>query len=131
MYFLDSDFCVKAMRQRESAIQLLESLPRHLVAVPSIVRAELYFGAENSDRVESELAKLAGFFEPYPTIPFDAGAAETYGEIRANLKRKGQLIGDHDMLIAATALSRQATLITRNVAEFQRVPGLRLLSWED
>jgi len=131
MYFLDADFCVKAMRQRESAIRLLESLPRHLVAVPSIVRAELYFGARNSGRIESEIAKLVGFFSPHSTIPFDAGAAETYGKLRADLKRKGQLIGDHDMLIAATALSRQATLVTRNVAEFQRVPELRLLTWDD
>lgn len=110
---------------------MLPDLALASIAVPAIVRAELLYGARKSGRVEVELEKAVSFLEPYASIPFDDAAAETYASIRADLEAQGRVIGDHDMLIAATALSRQATLITRNVAEFQRVPGLRLLSWED
>jgi len=95
----------------------------------SIVAAcELRFGARRkgsaplSQRVEQLLQAIT-------VLPLDAPADEHYADIRASLERNGTPIGSHDLLIAAHARSRGMTLVTRNVGEFQRVPGLRVEDW--
>lgn len=64
-------------------------------------------------------------------LPFDAGAAEGYGEIRAELERKGKPIGPLDMMIAGHARSLGYTVVTNNIKEFERIEGLRLENWVD
>jgi len=75
------------------------------------------------------LRKLERFFAPFRSVPFDDDAAERYGELRAQLRRSGAMIGGNDMMIAAIALAADATLITRNQDEFRRVVGLRVEVW--
>lgn len=69
------------------------------------------------------------FLGPLEILPFDEAALWVYGDLRANLERKGTPIGALDALIAAHALSLQATLVTNNLAEFERIPGLQLDNW--
>ena len=69
------------------------------------------------------------FLSGIAVIPFDAAAAREYGRIRADLKRKGTLIGANDLLIAAQAKSLDVTLVTNNTREFERVEGLKLENW--
>jgi len=90
---------------------------------------ELCFGASKSDRTEMVMKKLEEFRELVPVLPLTSDAGEAYGFIRNDLKRRGVLIGAHDMLIAAHALSLGATLVTNNISEFHRVRGLKLENW--
>lgn len=88
------------------------------VALSAVTKAELYFGARNSERVEHNLSVLRRFFAPFASVAFDDRAAEEYGVIRADLQRAGALIGPNDLLIAALARSRDLTLVSLNVREF-------------
>lgn len=131
MYLLDSDFCIDFMRGRKPAELLLRALPASEVAVAAISCAELHYGARRAADLDQELEKLRRFLEPLRLVPFTPAAAEHYGRLRLDLERRGEVIGRHDMLIAATALAHDATLVTRNTREFRRVIGLRVRSWQE
>ena len=95
-----------------------------------VSKAELYYGARKSGRVEHNLDVLRRFFEPFGSVVFDDRAAEEYGIIRADLERAGTPIGPNDLLIAAQARSRDLTLVSFDRREFGRVGGLRLADFE-
>lgn len=98
------------------------------VATSIIVAAELRYGvakkgsARLSERVEDLLARI-------PVLPLEHPADAVYGQIRAELERRGRLIGPNDLLIASHALACDHTVVTDNVAEFSRVEGLRIENW--
>jgi tRNA(fMet)-specific endonuclease VapC len=130
-YLLDTNACIQFLNQRNSAISTrLAAVQRDEVVICQIVKAELYCGAYKSARREANLALLAKFFGQFVSLPFDDAAAEAYGRLRAELARRGTLIGPNDLMIAAIALARDLTLVTHNTVEFSRVPGLRLDDWE-
>jgi tRNA(fMet)-specific endonuclease VapC len=99
------------------------------VKIPSVVLYELYYGAEKSQKREQNIAKILTFMSEIEIIPFDEQSAEIAGKLRADLERKGQVIGGNDIIIAATALAYQATLVTNNVREFERVQDLPVENW--
>jgi tRNA(fMet)-specific endonuclease VapC len=127
---LDTNICIAFLNGSDPAVRdrLLAEQADDL-ALCSIVKAELLYGARNSIHVESNLRKLERFFEPFRSFEFGDAAADWYGQIRAHLRRSGQLIGANDLMIAAIALAEDATLVTRNHDEFRRVVGLRLETW--
>jgi len=130
MKLLDTDICIHLLNAREPA--LLEQFRSHSpleLALSSVVRAELLWGARNSRRVEENLERVRLFASPLKSLAFDDECAEHYGVIRADLSARGRLIGPNDMLIAAVALAHQATLITRNQHEFERVENLQIEVW--
>ena len=132
MYFLDSCICIEFMRGRIPHMHdLMRKSDPRLFKVPSVVEAELLLGAEKSDHPESNRLLTEQFLLPFEIVPFDSAAAREYATIRAHLESKGRVIGPNDMLIAATARSRNATLVTRNIREFKRVPGLKLEGWAE
>ena len=94
-----------------------------------ITLLELTYGAFKSQRVAENLARLEQIQIQVPPQPLDAAVARTYGRIRADLQRKGEMIGAYDLMIAAHALSLGLTLVTNNLREFRRVPGLKLENW--
>jgi tRNA(fMet)-specific endonuclease VapC len=128
-YLLDTNIWI-ALAHGESVTcrRLAEFDPSQIVCC-SIVRAELLFGARNSQRVDRNLEGFQRLVEPYESLVFDDRAAEHYGLIRAALEGAGTPIGANDMLIASIALSRDCVLVTRNTREFARVPGLRIDVW--
>jgi tRNA(fMet)-specific endonuclease VapC len=131
IYLLDSNACIQLLNDRHPII--LQHFRQHLpseIALCSVVKAELLFGAYRSGRVEANLYRLKVFFEPLKSFPFDDNCADHYARIRADLQAQGKLIGGNDMLIAATARANNATLVTHNTGEFNRVVGLRLEDWE-
>ena len=130
MKLLDTNICVPLINRAEAALskRLLAADPAE-VTLCSIVRAELEFGARNSDRVAENLDRVARFCSAFESVAFDEQAAESYGEIRAHLRREGTPIGANDLLIAAIAIANELTLVTRNVAEFARVPRLLTERW--
>ena len=91
--------------------------------------AELMHGAYKSKRPAETLKDTRDFLANFEIIPFDFLEATAYGKIRANLERRGEIIGNNDMLIAATVLVYGATLVTNNTEEFSRIDGLPLSDW--
>lgn len=96
----------------------------------SIVKGEMFFGAARSRDPATSIAEQRDFFLHLYSFPFDDAAAEIYGHVRAELTNRGQLIGSNDMMIAAICLANDLTLVTHNIAEFARVPGIKLEDWE-
>ena len=78
----------------------------------------------------ANLRRLHDFFQPFQSVFFDDGAAEVYGSLRSHLRREGSDLGSNDLMIASIAVALGLTLVTHNRSEFERVPGLRLASWE-
>jgi len=100
------------------------------IQICSIVKAELYYGAMKSSRMKENLGLLDNLFVNFKSLPFDDEAAEKFGEIRATLARLGTPIGPYDLQIAAVAIVNGLTLVSHNMREFLRVPGLQLVDWE-
>jgi tRNA(fMet)-specific endonuclease VapC len=129
-YHLDSSACVTALRLPLGEVpSQWERWSAGDVAISSIVAAELEVGVHKSQRPEIQRARLSFLFARLRIDPFDEVAAQHYGEIRAELEKKGMPIGPLDLLIAAHARSLGVTLITANVGEFKRVKGLKVLAW--
>ena len=132
MYFLDTCICVEFLRGRlRRGYQEMHNGQPGDFQLPAIVVAELWFGAERSANPDRECAIVGEFVQAFEIRPFDAAAAREYGRIRQLLGSKGAVIGDRDMMIAASVLASGATLVTNNVSEFARVPGLRIESWAE
>ena len=130
MFCLDTCICIDFLRGRTPEFyDLLQRTDPQLVLVPSVVAAELLVGAEKSSdplRARNEVERL---LLPFKKVPFDESCAYHYGKLRADLERRGCVIGGNDMMIAATALANNATLVTNNVREFKRIPGFSLEAW--
>lgn len=129
-YLLDTNICIALVHKPEPALKqkLAQKKPGDLV-LASVVKAELLFGARKSQRVAENLNELEAFFAPFDSLPFDDKAANFYGASRALLANAGTPIGGNDLLIASIALAHDLTVVTRNMKEFARVPGLRVEVW--
>ena len=131
MYLLDTNVCINFLNGSSRTVeQHFRSHSPSEITVCSIVKAELLFGARNSQRVDANLQILKMFFSPLQSLPFDDRSADEYGLIRADLTAQGKIIGPNDMLIAAVARAYDAVLVTHNTREFSRITGLRLEDWE-
>jgi tRNA(fMet)-specific endonuclease VapC len=127
---LDTDVCIDAMRSRAPAVRShLGRMAPGEAALSSIVAAELYTGVMKSGRSDIAAEAVRRFIDLVTVLDWPAEAAQVYGNIRANLEASGQSIGAMDMLIAAHAIHEKAALVTRNLSEFRRVPGLKLANW--
>ncbi len=126
---LDTSTCITFLRGKHP--QLRQRVLSHFrdIAITSVVAAELYYGAERSADPTTNRGQVDVFLAPFPLLLFDKAAAVAYGSIRADLARRGQLIGPNDLLIAAIALAVNATVVTHNIREFSRVQGLFVEDW--
>ena len=131
VWALDTNACIRVLNNTSAALvkRMRGTDPAH-IALCSVVKAELLYGARKSSRRADNLRLLDRFFMPLTSLPFDDACAEQYGVIRTELETAGTPIGPNDLMIAATALANDATLVTHNLQEFARVPGLRLEDWE-
>jgi tRNA(fMet)-specific endonuclease VapC len=130
-FLLDTNVCIRVLNgSSPEVVAKLRELDPGDVVISAVVRAELVYGARKSRHVAANLRLVEAFCEPFLCLPFDAGSADAYGEIRADLERLGQPIGPNDFLIAASALAHSLTLVTHNTSEFARVPGLTVEDWE-
>jgi len=99
------------------------------VRLCSVVKEELYYGAYKHANREARIKLLRAIFSRHDSADFDDAAAEQAGRLRGELAKKGEPIGPHDLQIAAIALVRDWTVVTSNMREFQRIPGLSLEDW--
>lgn len=117
------------MKGHSNAVAALAASQPNEIIVPTIVRAELYFGAYNGTRTKSTLTEIDSFLAPLQSLEFSPQAAKTYGQLRADLKKRGRPIGPNDLIIASLALAHSFTLVTNNTKEFSMVRGLLLEDW--
>jgi tRNA(fMet)-specific endonuclease VapC len=125
-YILDSDWLINALAGRRRAIAPLELLSSQRIGVSVITLAEVFQQAFESSNPEAYLDNFRGFIAPFRIIPVTEPIAVRFAEIRALLTRRGELISDFDMLIGATALHYNLTLLTFNLRHFSRIPDLKL-----
>lgn len=130
-YLLDTDTCIYLLKGHQKVKDKVAQAGVEALSVAIVTVGELYFGAYNSARVDANLEKVRAFVSPPgPTIlAIDDAAVECFGRFKAELRRAGTPIGDVDLLIAGVAASRGLTVITNNIAHFQRVPGISLETW--
>ncbi|MBN4069117.1 PIN domain-containing protein [Beggiatoa alba] len=122
MYMLDTDSCIYLINNHPK-MQPLAALDDCMISV--IVRGELLFGCEQSVSATA----TRNFANQIALAELTTDVAEHYGEIRATLKKKGQLIGPNDLWIAAHARCFEVTLVTNNTKVFKRVSGLSIANW--
>ena len=133
MFYLDTNVIVDASRKKtaEQIKKHFKGVKPNKICIPSIVIAELEFGALHSNDYENNMKIISKIIAPYKIIPFTEKEAVAYGIIREQLTKDGQVIGPNDMLIAATALANGATVVTHNTDEFSRVKNLPLEDWRE
>lgn len=130
-YLLDTNTCVRYLNGRAPKVRVrLQAEAPADIAVCSIVKAELFYGAVRSQNPQRTLARQQFFLKQFVSLPFDDLAAEHYGQIRAHLATAGTPIGPNDLMIAAIARARGLILVTHNTGEFGRVSSLALDDWE-
>lgn len=127
---LDTNICIYLIKQQPpTVIERFLSQPVGEIGISSITAAELAYGVSKSRYASKNRHALEQFLAPLEMAPFDQAAAWAYGRLRGQLEARGALIGSMDMLIAAHALSLEVRLVSNNLREFRRVPGLRLENW--
>ena len=123
---LDTDTCIYAM---SSAPGFQPALPLRDCAISVVVLGELEFGVLRSQRISHNRAALDHWLAAVQVLEIDLDVGLRYGRIRAGLTSSGDLIGPNDLWIAAHALSLGVPLISHNLREFRRVPGLSVETW--
>jgi len=129
-HFLDTNICIYYLNNSSPGIrERLDASDLDTIKIPSVVAAELLYGAAKSARHEYNLPRVRLFLQQFEIAHFDYAAAETYGNIRSALERQGAVIGWNDLLIAAIVKANGGILVSNNTREFSRVEGLALNDW--
>lgn len=130
-YLLDSNACIQFIRRRNALlVQRMQARPPSELHVCSVVKEELIYGTLRSARPVANRAKVDAFLQPLASLPLNDAAAEVTANLRYQLEMRGTPIGPLDLQIAAIALVNRLILVTHNVREFSRVPGLTVEDWE-
>jgi tRNA(fMet)-specific endonuclease VapC len=130
-YLLDTNVCVMYLNGRSVLVRdRILSTPSDEMAVCSVVKTELFYGAMRSNNPNRTLERQQNFLGRFVSLPFGDEAALIGGQVRARLTSSGTPIGSYDLLIAAIAVANNLTLVTHNTREFERVEGLQLEDWE-
>lgn len=129
-YFLDTNICIYIIKKRPARVfDKLITLPLGSVGISSVTLAELQYGIAKSTNPDKNKEALEKFLTPIEIMDFDSNASEEYGQIRAELEKKGTPIGALDLLIAAHAKCLDLILVTNNEKEFARIPDLKIENW--
>jgi tRNA(fMet)-specific endonuclease VapC len=128
-FMLDTNLCIRVLRDRPAAIRNRFNREAESLCISSVVLMELLHGAAKSAQPDHNRQAVERFAARLSMLPFDAAAADHAAQIRAELERRGQVIGAYDLQIAGHARSRGLVVVTGNLAEFRRVEGLRSEDW--
>ena len=130
LFILDTDTCSYIMkRSHPHLLEKIKLVPLAEQAISVVTLAELMYGLKLSGSPEKARAVFDDFIRYPAVLDWDRAAGEHYADIRADLKRRGEMIGANDLMIAAHARSLGATLITNNMRELVRVSGLVVENW--
>jgi tRNA(fMet)-specific endonuclease VapC len=129
-YLLDANIVIYIRQKHpEAVVRRFRLIPPGEAGISVIAYGELVYGAIKSTRRSAGLAQLRELATVLPALPLPENAGDVYGFIRTELERRGEVIGNNDMWIAAHAIASGMTLVTNNEKEFRRVPGLKLQNW--
>lgn len=129
-YYLDTNTIIYAIKNTYPNIRNhIFNIPSYSIAIPSIVVAEIEYGARKSNNYEKTIEKYKTFIDTFTIKHFDNNASKIYGVVRSELEKTGKTIGPNDMIIASIVLSEDGVLVTHNVKEFERIKGLRIEDW--
>ena len=128
-YMLDTNILIYTIRNRPRKVREAFKKYSEFLAMSTVTLGELIYGAEKSAQSVRNLADIEALAARLEVVPFDSNAAIHFGQVRAELARSGKIIGPYDLMIAGHARSRGLILVTNNLREFNRVPGLRVENW--
>ncbi len=128
-YMLDTNIVIFTIKNKPLHMRELFNRHQGQLCISTVTLMELIYGAEKSAFPERNLAVVEGFKARVTVLDYDALAAEHTGQLRAEQAREGKPIGPYDQMIAAHARSLGLIIVTNNVREFERVPGLRIEDW--
>jgi len=129
-FLLDTNICIYIRRKKpEEVLRRFRTLKQGEAALSVITFGELVYGAEKSAQRAAALELVRELAQVLPVLGLPETAADAYGTMRAELERKGQMIGNNDLWIAAHAKAARLTLVTNNEREFRRVRGLKVENW--
>ena len=127
---LDTDTCVFVLRRSSDAILArIQAVPVAQQVVSAVTYAELLYGVQLASKRKANQAAVDALVRHVAILEWSQEAARHYAEIRADLKKKGSMIGANDLFIAAHARSLGAIVVTNNTSDFARVKGLRIENW--
>ncbi|MCP5214238.1 MAG: tRNA(fMet)-specific endonuclease VapC [Pseudomonadales bacterium] len=128
-YMLDTNIVIYTIKNRPEKVRKVFKQHAGQMAISAITLGELIYGAEKSAQPERNLADVEAFAARLEVLAFDETAAAHFGQLRAELAKAGKPIGPYDQMIAGHARSLGLILVTNNMNEFKRVPGLRIVNW--
>lgn len=128
-FMLDTNIVIYVVKRKPQAVREVFKRHQGQMCISTVTLGELIYGAERSAQPERNLADIEGLAARLEVRPFDAEAAMHFGQLRAELYSLGSPIGPYDMMIAGHARALGLTLVTNNLKEFERVPGLRFENW--
>jgi tRNA(fMet)-specific endonuclease VapC len=128
-YMLAPDICIYVLKRRPPHLREQFDRLADELSISTITLAELYYGVEKSARQAANRQAVEGFAARLEVLQFSASAAFHYGQVRAELERAGLPCGPYDMMIGAHARSEGLILVTNNLREFGRMPGVRVENW--
>lgn len=129
MFVLDTNILIYFFKGMGKVAQNMLSTTPQEIAIPAIVLFELELGIQKSTSPDKRQAQLKQLTDLITIIPFGYDEAMVAASIRAKLEKNGPPIGPYDVLIAASALSGNHTLITHNISEFRKINGLKIQDW--
>lgn len=129
-YLLDTNICIYISKKKpQSVLEKFEQIEVGTVGMSIITYGELLYGAQKSQHPKKTFSVLDELTGLIPSLPMPTQAAKHYGEIRHKLEKKGKIIGNNDLWIAAHALALDLIIVTNNTKEFARIPHLQLENW--
>ena len=130
MYLLDTNICIYIINSKpRTVVERIKQFKPSQVKLSAISIGELEYGVSKSRNREKNRNALVDFASGFDILPFDDNDAEVFGLIRADLEKRGQVIGSYDMQIGAQAISNDLILVTNNTGEFERIKDLKLENW--
>lgn len=130
-FMLATNIVIYTMKNHPPQVREWFSKFANQLCVSTITVAELYYGAKFSQHPDKSLRTLEEFLSRLQVLDYDSGTGEHFGDIKANLRKIGRLIGENDMHIAGHARSLGLTVVTNNVGEFERIDGLKVENWSN
>ena len=128
-YSLDTNLCIRVLRDRPKGVRAAFTANGEALCLSDVVLYELLYGAERSNDPPRVRREVEHFAARLTVVPFDSEAAAHTADIRSDLESRGCVIGPYDLMIAGHARSRGLIIVTGNLAEFQRVQGVRCENW--
>lgn len=130
-YLIDTDTIIFALRGDEKVLSKFEENKNLPISISMITYAELIFGAKRSQNEQKNMIKVNHIRNIYPIEELNEGVMEVFADIKAKMFDKGLRIEDMDLLIAATAIYNELTLVTNNTKHFENIPNLELENWKN